>query len=205
MNNEENAVQAELGNQAADTEVKTSEELIDRETSEFASVAGDLSEVEQTLEVRGSRYGSFLSNSNFTEEVNTYIRAKANRLLANAEKAGIYMIVHKLSRIICGTGTVKDNPHDIAGYAVLVMDQVPLEGEYITNSNTERYLQTISLEIEKALAVNTFRFELSEHERSLIGAVLADLLNAVQDEPKATYWTSIANVANSLEAVTNDA
>ncbi len=86
-----------------------------------------MTEVTETLKQRGSKYGTFENNARTTQGIMDVLKAGVMRnenereLLAH-EKEALHMIAHKMSRIVCGTGIVKDNWHDIAGYAKLAED-----------------------------------------------------------------------------------
>ena len=81
-----------------------------------------MSNVDATLAERGSVYGTFKDNAYLTQKVMDLWLENSKRLLSSAEKEALHMIAHKVSRIICGAKTKKDNWHDIAGYAKLVED-----------------------------------------------------------------------------------
>lgn len=80
-------------------------------------------EVKDTLVQRGSMYGSFLDNANCTQALMDVIHKHAKRPLEAFEIEALHMNMHKVSRIIIGQRTKKDNWHDIAGYATLAEEQ----------------------------------------------------------------------------------
>lgn len=83
-----------------------------------------MSKVEETLEVRGSDYGTFENNARCTQKMLNILEdsaALSGRVLKDYELEAAHMVLHKLSRIVCGMPK-KDNWHDIAGYAKLAED-----------------------------------------------------------------------------------
>ncbi len=80
-------------------------------------------EIKAVLEQRGSRYGSFTDNARLAQSFKLILRHCPEwNSLASEHKEAIEMIMHKLSRIVCGDPTYKDSWVDIAGYATLVAD-----------------------------------------------------------------------------------
>lgn len=82
-----------------------------------------MTDIEKTLEERGNVYGSFKMNSSCTQSIIAILKVYSQRDLENFEKEALHMIAHKMSRIVCGTKTKKDNWHDIAGYATLAENE----------------------------------------------------------------------------------
>jgi hypothetical protein len=86
-----------------------------------------MSNLEETLQERGQRYGKFVDHAAITQELKAIIRAHAlvagTRIAPNQREA-LDMICHKIGRIICGDPNYADSWHDIAGYAKLVEDQL---------------------------------------------------------------------------------
>jgi hypothetical protein len=77
--------------------------------------------VAQTLNERGSRYGSFDTHAAITQEIKSVMQATGNwRLLAHDQREALEMIAHKIGRILNGDPNYSDSWHDIAGYASLV-------------------------------------------------------------------------------------
>lgn len=94
-----------------------------------------VSKVDQTLEERGSRYGSFEDNARTTQTLMQVIeRAPNYDQLKTAHKEAIHMIFHKISRMVCGDPMYADNPHDIAGYAKLLEDWMNDKNKTIRHS-----------------------------------------------------------------------
>lgn len=81
--------------------------------------------MEDTLEQRGSRYGAFKDNARVTQEaLAVFMREPQWESLSNTHKEFFHMTLHKMSRMICGDPNYVDNPHDIAGYAKLLEDEL---------------------------------------------------------------------------------
>ncbi len=82
-----------------------------------------MSDVNNTLTERGSRYGDFLGHASITQDLKNTIRfhiAQRNKKLAVDQQEALDMICHKIGRIINGDPDYADSWHDIAGYASLV-------------------------------------------------------------------------------------
>lgn len=78
-----------------------------------------MSDVKETLEERGKRYGAFKDNAWLAQELKSHIPSgKLNHWQGEAME----MIMHKISRILCGDSNYADSWRDIAGYASLVVD-----------------------------------------------------------------------------------
>lgn len=86
-------------------------------------------DITNTLEERGSRYGKFKDHAEVTQKLKFIIRihmgSRYDRLECDQIEA-IEMICHKLGRIVNGDPNYADSWVDIAGYAKLVADR--LEG-----------------------------------------------------------------------------
>jgi len=82
-------------------------------------------EVNNILEQRGKRYGSFVGQAHVTDRLSSAIEdelQKRNKKLLPVQQQAINMIVSKLARIINGDSNYDDNWIDIAGYSQLVVD-----------------------------------------------------------------------------------
>ena len=83
--------------------------------------------VADTLEERGARYGKFNCHAAITQEIKASLYAHANSAgveLNHVHSEAIDMICHKLGRIVNGDPNYADSWHDIAGYAKLVEDEI---------------------------------------------------------------------------------
>lgn len=85
------------------------------------------SNLDQTLQERGQRYGTFTGHAEVTQAIKDEItRALVQRqkTLAPDQQEALDMICHKIGRIINGDPDYADSWHDIAGYAQLVADRL---------------------------------------------------------------------------------
>lgn len=87
-------------------------------------------DITNTLEERGKRYGTFIGHAEVTQNLKAvfFSHRKAQGLPAMApdQEEAVDMIMHKLGRIANGDANYADSWVDIAGYAKLVSDR--LEG-----------------------------------------------------------------------------
>ena len=82
-------------------------------------------DVEQTLEERGSRYGTAEDNANLTVKLyETVAEGKTYHVWTPMHKLMTQMILHKISRMANGDPNYLDNVHDIVGYAKLLEDYI---------------------------------------------------------------------------------
>lgn len=86
-----------------------------------------MSDVNQVLTERGSRYGKFVDHARITQALKAVIFGNSTEGKFSDDQAeALEMIAHKLGRIINGDPNYADSWVDIAGYAKLVADR--LEG-----------------------------------------------------------------------------
>lgn len=84
-----------------------------------------MSEINKTLESRGENYGSFNTQAEISQSLKEI--AESSRGWSNMEdfqKEGMQMILHKIARIVNGNPYHADSWHDIAGYAILVENEL---------------------------------------------------------------------------------
>lgn len=97
-----------------------------------------MADIADTLQERGKRYGKFTGHAKVSQDLQKVIRAgfSANGWspsldhLDNDMRESLYMICHKLGRIVNGDPWYADSWVDIAGYAKLVADRLE-KGEEI--------------------------------------------------------------------------
>jgi hypothetical protein len=80
-------------------------------------------QINNTLQERGSRYGSFVTHAKITyqlKEVVATALVEQDKELDYDQREALDMIFHKIGRIINGDPNYADSWHDIAGYAILV-------------------------------------------------------------------------------------
>lgn len=84
--------------------------------------------ITETLQERGQRYGKFTEHAEATQQlkkvIGIYVRRKPVGFLASDQQEALDMICHKIGRIINGDPDWADSWHDIAGYAQLVADRL---------------------------------------------------------------------------------
>lgn len=80
--------------------------------------------VEQTLEERGARYGSFANHAVIAQAIQDAYRVYPERWnkLPAIQKQGLTTIADKIARMLNGDHMYEDNIHDIIGYAKLMED-----------------------------------------------------------------------------------
>jgi len=84
-------------------------------------------DVKKTLAARGKRYGDFADHAQITQDLKDVMRATEGwERLTPSMREALEMNAHKIGRILNGDPEYADSWHDIAGYAVLVEQQ--LEG-----------------------------------------------------------------------------
>ena len=85
--------------------------------------------IQDTLKERGSNYGAFPSHASISRSLMRIAeKSKAYPEMNDTEIEGLFMIFHKIARILNGNPHYADSWHDIAGYATLVEDFI-VEGE----------------------------------------------------------------------------
>src|SRR5574344_420291 len=79
-----------------------------------------MSEVNNTLNERGARYGNYSDVAGTTQQLMSIVECGANYEHLNAEqKTSLFMICNKIARAVNGDPQYFDNYRDIAGYATL--------------------------------------------------------------------------------------
>jgi hypothetical protein len=89
-------------------------------------------DINNTLNERGSRYGKFTGHAQITQDlkivITIHLQERTKRLAPDQQEA-LDMICHKIGRIINGDPNYPDHWHDIAGYATLIDKR--LQGEAV--------------------------------------------------------------------------
>ncbi len=87
-----------------------------------------MSNIDNTLNDRGSKYGSFSEHARITQNIKDAMKDSPNwNLLTPSQKESLEMQAHKIGRILNGDPNYLDSWHDIIGYARLV--ELELEAE----------------------------------------------------------------------------
>ena len=83
-----------------------------------------MTDINQTLKDRGSRYGRFIDHATITQRLKMVLYATSLDHLEDDQREALDMICHKIGRIINGDPNYADSWIDIAGYAKLVADRL---------------------------------------------------------------------------------
>lgn len=87
--------------------------------------------IDETLNERGNRYGTFKGHSELSQSLLRCIRYHAtmnDKNLSDVHTEALTMICHKIARIVNGDPDYDDSWRDIAGYATLVVKEINGEG-----------------------------------------------------------------------------
>lgn len=80
-----------------------------------------MSEVDKTLQERGTRYGEFNEHARITQGIKRAMHDSQNwEKLSDDKKEALEMVAHKIGRILNGDPDYHDSWHDIIGYTRLV-------------------------------------------------------------------------------------
>jgi len=80
-----------------------------------------MSDVDNTLNERGERYGNYSNVAGTTQQLMSIVERGANYGHLNAEqKTSLFMICNKIARAVNGDPNYIENWHDIAGYSTLI-------------------------------------------------------------------------------------
>lgn len=93
-----------------------------------------MAEIEDTLVERGKRYGKFTGHAKVSQDIQRAILLGLQNRdtaveLADDQTEALFMIAHKIGRIVNGDPWYADSWVDIAGYAKLVSDRLEDEIE----------------------------------------------------------------------------
>ena len=80
-------------------------------------------DVNELLESRAKLRGDFSNVARAHEEITAAIAGNIMRALSHEERLGLFMIAHKLARVVTANGYDADSWQDIAGYATLVVNK----------------------------------------------------------------------------------
>lgn len=90
-----------------------------------------MTDIQEILKERGSRYGVFSEHARITQDLKTTIQSGISwGLCAPDQREALEMIAHKIARIVNGDPDYEDSWRDIAGYAALVADKIAGKGIY---------------------------------------------------------------------------
>lgn len=81
-----------------------------------------MSQIENTLAERGSRYGKFSDHARITQEIKQVMQETPQwPLMTPSQREALEMVAHKIGRIVNGDPTYIDSWVDIEGYVHLVV------------------------------------------------------------------------------------
>lgn len=83
-----------------------------------------MTDIDNTLKERGSRYGSFTGHAKITQDIKLAMLQGNWIFLAPDQKECLEMIAHKIGRILNGDPNYHDSWYDIVGYSKLVADRL---------------------------------------------------------------------------------
>lgn len=94
--------------------------------------------IAETLQERGKNYGEFPTHAKLTQHMKQWMREQPSwENLTFGQKESLEMIAHKIGRILNGNPNYADSWRDIAGYAMLIVnDLLPQKTGLFTNRNT---------------------------------------------------------------------
>ena len=79
----------------------------------------------EILEERGKTHGDFSDNARVSQQLKMIVREEHGyRKLNPVQKEAIDMILHKISRALCGNPNEPDHWEDMAGYSTLVVNRL---------------------------------------------------------------------------------
>lgn len=97
-----------------------------------------MSDIQNTLDERGRRYGSFEHNSNVSRNLKdvlyTAMSMNPNHF-SHVHREALSMICHQIARIVNGDPNYDDSWRDIAGFSMLVVQNLEQKiGRVVENS-----------------------------------------------------------------------
>lgn len=94
-------------------------------TREEFEACGKSTGIDATVEERGNRYGAFKDGADIMQELKSVMRSTRNwSNLTPSQREALEMIQHKVGRILNGDPNYIENFTDIAGYAILVKNEM---------------------------------------------------------------------------------
>lgn len=84
-----------------------------------------MTDIKQTLNERGKRYGSFKGHAEVAQRLKVVVQEELEtreKFLSPVQQEAVDMILHKLARIVNGDANYIENWRDICGYSQLVVD-----------------------------------------------------------------------------------
>lgn len=89
------------------------------------SGSSEINEIDAILLERGKTHGDFRTQAWVAQELKACVENGPNWMLMTADKReAIHMVLHKISRIVCGDHNAEDHYCDIIGYTTLVLNDI---------------------------------------------------------------------------------
>lgn len=87
-----------------------------------------MTDIQATLDQRGTRYGSFNTHARITQEMKRLMASTDNwKKLSDDQAEALEMVAHKIGRILNGDPNYDDSWIDIAGYVTLVANRLHMD------------------------------------------------------------------------------
>lgn len=84
-----------------------------------------MSTIDETLKQRQGVHGDFTDNGRVTDEFMAVMYDTPNwNNLAPHQRIALFMIAHKMARVLCGDPNFADHWHDIGGYAKCAEERI---------------------------------------------------------------------------------
>lgn len=84
-----------------------------------------MGDIEKILAEREKTHGDFKVHSMVSQSLKDCMRRTTGwGSLTHVQREGLEMIMHKISRILCGDSQFKDHYLDVCGYATLVLKEI---------------------------------------------------------------------------------
>lgn len=86
--------------------------------------------IEEVLKQRKETYGSFKGHAEISQSLKSAMKSSPNwGSMKSDQRESLEMIQHKIARILNGDPDYSDSYLDIAGYAMLIFNDLTQEGE----------------------------------------------------------------------------
>jgi hypothetical protein len=112
-------------------------------------------ELEQTIAARRGRYGPLIESGEVAMKLEDYLRSLPGwQNLAYDQRESLAMVMHKVSRIMCGDPDYDDSWVDIAGYAQNVVNRLRAEQNAPKPEEPKPSIDLVGTEFHEALKVH---------------------------------------------------
>ena len=91
------------------------------EAPDLSDLVFNIKKIDNTMRERLKTHGSFEANAKITQGFERVLKESPNYdKLSDVHKEAFHLILHKISRSVCGDSMCVDHIHDIVGYAKLL-------------------------------------------------------------------------------------